>query len=120
MKETSLTEMIYAENKTTGFILALPNDCEIDEAAEKISAIVENYPDTVWKMGKFMHGKHIQNQYTTFDETSLCIWFDNDNYLNFAADVTLAFEEHWMLVKNLYDNTTECSLIAGDTEENPE
>ena len=49
MKETSLTEMIYAENKTAGFILVLPNDCEIDEAAEKISAIAENYPGTVWE-----------------------------------------------------------------------
>ena len=120
MKETSLTEMIYAENKTTGFILVLPNDCEIAEAAEKISAIAENYPGTVWEMGKFMHGKHTQNKYTTFDETSLCIWFDNDNYLNFAADVTLTLEKHWMVVKNLYDNTAECSLIAGVYEEDPE
>ena len=56
MKETSLTEMIYAENKTTGFILVLPNDCKTDEATEKISAIAENYSDTVWEMGKFMHG----------------------------------------------------------------
>ena len=112
MKETALTEMIYAENKQSGFILVLPNDCETDEATAKISAIAENYPGTVWKMGKFMHGKHIQNQYTTFDETSLCIWFDNDDYLNFAADVTLAFDEHWMLVKNLYDNTVERPLIA--------
>ena len=120
MKETSLTEMIYAENKTTGFILVLLNDCEIAEAAEKISAIAENYSDTVWEEGKFMHGTHIQNQYTTFDETSFCIWFDNDNYLNFAADVTLALEKHWMVVKNLYDNTTECPLIAGVYEEDPE
>ena len=120
MKETALTEMIYAENKTTGFILVLPNNCETDEAAEKISAIAENYPGTVWEEGKFMHGKLIRDKYTTFDETSLCIWFDNDNYLNFACDVTLAFEEHWMLVKNLYDNTTECPLIAGVYEEDPE
>ena len=120
MKETALTEMIYAENKTTGFILVLPNDCEIDEAAEKISAIAENYSDTVWEMGKFMHGKLIRNEYITFDETSLCIWFDNDNYLNFACDVTLALKEHWMVVKNLYDNIVECSLIAGVYEEDPE
>ena len=120
MKEISLTEMIYAENKTAGFILVLPNDCEIDEAAEKISAIAENYPGTVWEEGKFMHGKHIQDNYTAFDETSLCIWFDNDNYLNFACDVTLAFEEHWMVVKNLYDDTVECPLIAGVYEEDPE
>lgn len=120
MNKTALTEMIYAENKTTGFILVLPNDCKIAKATEKISAIAENYSDTVWEMGKFMHGKRIQNDYTTFDETSLCIWFDNDNYLNFAADVTLAFKEHWMLVKNLYDNIVECSLIAGVYEEDPE
>ena len=120
MKETSLTEMIYAENKTTGFILVLPNNCETDEAAEKISAIAENYSDTVWEMGKFMHGQYIRDNYTTFDETSLCIWFDNDNYLNFAADVTLTLEKHRMLVKNLYDNTTECPLIAGVYEEDPE
>ena len=120
MKGTSLTEMIYAENKTTGFILVLPNDCETAEAAEKMSAIAENYPGTVWEMGKFLHGKHTQNDYTTFDETSLCIWFDNDNYLNFACDVTLAFKEHWILVKNLYDNIVECSLVAGVYEEDPE
>ena len=86
----------------------------------KILQLRKNYSDTVWEMGKFMHGKLIQNQYTTFDETSLCIWFDNDNYLNFAADVTLTLEKHWMVVKNLYDNTAECSLIAGVYEEDPE